>query len=272
MSFAIVGSAAATKLNTDLSDIWWNPAQSGWGMQLVNTGTFVFATIFTYGADGKPIWITGELAAGASYTFTGSTYINTGPYFGGPWNNAAVTQRKVGTMTFALTSVTTGQLTYSVDGVTVSTPVQRQSLTRDNFGGTYLGAMTYTISGCADTAKNVTASTSGQVTIVQDDTLAFLTLPIERGRHLLRQWHVFAARPNGPDRRDFQLHQRRKRQRPDVPDEQSTFHVHGARDAAESRDRVQPVRGSRRTDTAVTRGRRGCSTVAVAAPTGMDYW
>jgi hypothetical protein len=181
MSCAIVGSAVATKLNTDVSDIWWNPAQDGWGMQLVNTGTFVFATVFTYGADGKPIWITGELTAGASSTFSGSTYINTGPYFGGTWNNGAVTQREVGTMTFALASVTTGLLTYTVDGVTVSTPVQRQPLTRDGYGGTYLGAVTYTISGCADTANNVTASTSGQVTIVQDDTLAYLTLPIDGG-------------------------------------------------------------------------------------------
>ena len=181
MSFAIAGSAAATKLNTDLSDIWWNPAQSGWGMQLVNTGTFVYATIFTYGADGKPIWITGELTAGASSTFTGPTYINTGPDFGGTWNSGAVTQRKVGTMTFALAGVTTGQLTYSVDGVTVSTPVQRQSLTTDSYGGTYVGALTYTISSCADTAKNVTATTSGLVTIVQDDALAYMSLPIAEG-------------------------------------------------------------------------------------------
>ena len=180
-SFGIAGSAAATSLNTDLSDIWWNPEQNGWGVQLVNTGSFVFATVFTYGTDGKPTWITGELAYGASSTFSGSTYVNTGPYFGGPWNNSAVTQRKAGTMTFALTSVTTGQLTYSVDGVIVSTPVQRQPLTRDNYGGTYLGAVTYSVSGCADTGNNVTASTSGQVTIVQDDTLAFLTLPIDGG-------------------------------------------------------------------------------------------
>jgi len=130
---------------------------------------------------GKPIRITGELAAGASSTFTGPTYISTGPDFGGAWNNGAVAQRKVGTMTFALAGVTTGQLTYSVDGVTVSTPVQRQSLTTDSYGGTYIGAMTYTISSCADTAKNVTATTAGLVTIVQDDALAYMSLPIAEG-------------------------------------------------------------------------------------------
>lgn len=180
-AMGFVGSAAATSLNTEVSDIWWNPDQNGWGLQLVNTGTFVFATVFTYGADGKPTWITGELTAGANTTFAGPAYINAGPYFGGTWNNGAVTQRKVGTMTFALLSVTTGHLTYSVDGVTVNTPVQRQPLTRDNYGGTYLGAVTYSVSGCADELNNVTATTSGQMTIVQDDTAVYMTLPIAGG-------------------------------------------------------------------------------------------
>jgi len=51
-----IGGAGATSANIDLSDIWWNPYESGWGMQLVNTGTFVFATIYVYGPDGNPAW------------------------------------------------------------------------------------------------------------------------------------------------------------------------------------------------------------------------
>lgn len=29
-----VGQARATSYSTDASDIWWNPAESGWGIQL----------------------------------------------------------------------------------------------------------------------------------------------------------------------------------------------------------------------------------------------
>ncbi len=35
-----------TAVTTDVSDLWWNPSESGWGMQLVQEGNFVFATVF----------------------------------------------------------------------------------------------------------------------------------------------------------------------------------------------------------------------------------
>ena len=46
---------------TDLTDLWWNPTESGWGLQMVNTGTFIYATIYVYGPDGKPVWFAGGL-------------------------------------------------------------------------------------------------------------------------------------------------------------------------------------------------------------------
>ena len=60
-AFSLVGNAGATSANTDLSDIWWNPAESGWGMQMVNTGTSVFATVYVYDQNRSPTWLTGEL-------------------------------------------------------------------------------------------------------------------------------------------------------------------------------------------------------------------
>jgi hypothetical protein len=139
---------------TDVTDIWYNPTQSGWGMQLNQTGTFVFATIFVYGADGKPTWVTGELEGSGGSTFTGPLYVNTGPYYGGAWNPAAVTSRKAGTMTFTLTSSSTGQLNYTVDGVPVAKSVQRQPLTLDNYNGLYVAMLLQTNSGCYDPANN----------------------------------------------------------------------------------------------------------------------
>ncbi len=36
----------ATSFTTDQSDLWWNPNESEWGMQLVHRGSVIFATMF----------------------------------------------------------------------------------------------------------------------------------------------------------------------------------------------------------------------------------
>ncbi len=165
----MIGTAGATSANTDLSDIWWKPTESGWGMQMVNTGTFVFATIYVYDDTGIPFWFTGQLnkTGGAPTTYTGPLYATTGPYYGGPFNPDDVTTRQVGTMTFVLTTVSTGQLTYSVDGVVVNKTVQRQPLTFDNYAGNYIAVATQTVTGCSNPADNGTFSGSVAIGITQ---------------------------------------------------------------------------------------------------------
>jgi hypothetical protein len=177
-ALAMTGNALATSATTDASDIWWSPSEPGWGMQLVNTGTFIFATVFIYGTDGKPTWITGELSLGTNFTFTGPTYANTGPYYGGPWNSALVTQRQVGTMTFVLDSVDTGQLSYTVDGVAVTKAVERQFLTQDSYAGNYLGTVYLATTGCTNAASNVKSSVAGALSITQSAAATTVTFPI----------------------------------------------------------------------------------------------
>jgi hypothetical protein len=171
VAFGVTGTAGATSANTDVSDIWANPGESGWGMQLVNTGTFVFATIYVYAPGGLPTWMTGELtrAAGPMVTYSGPLFVTTGPYFGGAFDPKAVTRRQAGTMTFVLTTVTTGQLTYSVDGVVVDKAVQRQELTFDTYAGEYVAIATETVTGCSDPASNGTTTSTVNLSVTQDN-------------------------------------------------------------------------------------------------------
>ena len=155
-SVAMIGSTMATSASTDITDIWWNKNKSGNGVQIVNTGTFAFATGYLYGQDQQPFWFSAELelGSGPGLTFSGPLYVTSGPYYGGPYDPANVTFRQAGTMTFAVTSVSSADLTYSIDGVTVSEPVERQPLTLDFYGGLYQGVHTVTTSGCSDPGQN----------------------------------------------------------------------------------------------------------------------
>lgn len=44
----------------DRSGLWFNPAQSGWGLSLNESSSVFVATLFAYDADGQPRWWTGE--------------------------------------------------------------------------------------------------------------------------------------------------------------------------------------------------------------------
>jgi hypothetical protein len=181
--FGMIGSASATSANTDVSDIWWNPAESGWGMQMVNTGTFVFATVYVYGPDGKPTWLVGQLTKtdAAQTAYTGPSYVTTGPYFGGPFDPNAVIGREAGTMTFVLDTVTTGRLTYSMDGVVVNKSVQRQPLTLDNYNGNYVAYLSQTISGCKNPTNNRTLTDARAVSITQNGSAVVVVTTANNG-------------------------------------------------------------------------------------------
>lgn len=140
--------ASGTAFGTDYSDLWWNPAESGWGIQFVQEYDTIFATMFVYGTDNKPTWYSATLIATASGTpiASGDLVLTSGPYFGQQaFNAAAVTVRKVGTITLALAGLTSSSrtLSYSVDGVSVTKTIQRQTLVNENVGGTFVGAINF---------------------------------------------------------------------------------------------------------------------------------
>lgn len=112
--------------------LMWNPAESGWGIQVMVQARTMFATIFVYGPDNKPTWYVGNATFQSSTgRFDGSLYTVTGPYFGaGAFNPAAVNARQVGTFSFAFATNNdySGTVTYTVDGVTVTKTVERETL------------------------------------------------------------------------------------------------------------------------------------------------
>lgn len=156
-----------TAYSTDVSDIWWNPSESGWGMQMVQESNFVFATLFIYGPDGKPTWFTATLAANGGLVFSGPLYVTNGPWFGGAFNPSAFGIRQAGTMTFTLITVGTGVLTYSIDGVQVTKQVERETLTLEDYNGSYVVGIKFQATGCFNPSNNGVISNGMSITISQ---------------------------------------------------------------------------------------------------------
>jgi hypothetical protein len=169
---ALLTFASHTARAVDYTDLWWVPAESGWGVNLVQSDTFLFVPFFIYGPDKKPTWYTAQMTQDASGNFNGALYATTGPYYGSPWNRQDVTLTQVGTASFRPTSTYTGTLTYTVTtpptvAATVTKSIQRQSLTPITLAGDYVGAQAGTYSGCTNAGDNTSYSDAFDLRVTQ---------------------------------------------------------------------------------------------------------
>ncbi len=121
-------STSAASLN--FQALWYAaPAESepGWGVNIAHQGDTLFATWFTYDADG-PMWLVMSNGAKVSGNlYRGSLYRTTGPVFSAaPFVSANVRVTEVGTATFDFASEGAGTFSYTVNGVSGSKPITRQ--------------------------------------------------------------------------------------------------------------------------------------------------
>jgi hypothetical protein len=134
--------AFAQGFANDYTDIWYLPSESGWGVNIVQSQNFIFATFFVYGSGNQPTWYTAQMSSDANGNFAGTLYSTVGTYLGVPWvpNNLVTTA--AGTASFVPTSPYQGTLTYSINnGPTVVKSIQRQSLTTIALAGSYIGGI-----------------------------------------------------------------------------------------------------------------------------------
>jgi len=157
MTAALLACAAlgahANTITPDFTDLWWNSSESGWGVNVVQQEDTLFTTLFVYGADGSPTWYVGSdvIYAGVQagqHVFHGPLYRATGPHFAVPFQTSQVRLAQVGTVTFRAAQATTATLSYTVDGVTITRSIARQTWRSQNFSGEYRGAMVGSYSGC----------------------------------------------------------------------------------------------------------------------------
>ena len=126
-----VGGEAKASGRTSYQDMWWRPAESGWGVNIAHQGDTLFATWFTYDAAGRGQWLVmsnaGRIAEGR---FAGKIYRTTGPAFDSPsWDASRVRATEVGDATFTFTDASNGTFAYTLDGVARSKAIERMVFT-----------------------------------------------------------------------------------------------------------------------------------------------
>ena len=109
--------------------LWWNAAESGWGINLAHQANSIYLTWYTYDARGQASWLAmlanktgGEAYAGDILEVRGS------PYDVSPYDPAKKVVATVGSGTLSFANASNGTFAFSANGVTRSIPITRFSL------------------------------------------------------------------------------------------------------------------------------------------------
>ena len=161
-------------------DGWWDPSESGWGLNIIHQYDTMFVCLYVYGTDGSPLWFSAALSEGTlnSYgypTYTGELIATTGPWFGGAFNPEAVNRWPVGSMTFSPLTTYSAQLSYTFGGVTVSKQIERFTFRRILLSGNYYGIRGVRSNNCGfgpaidlygTISLTIRETASGEITVI----------------------------------------------------------------------------------------------------------
>jgi hypothetical protein len=138
VAVAFAASTVSSWAAGTYQDMWWNAAQAGQGINVVQQGNTLFATWFTYNANGDGTWVTltGPVASGV---VTGDLLLFTGPKQGSAYDPTKVTNTKVGTAKLTFTSLYDGTLEWTFNGQSGNLPIKRFSFGSGARAGGYLG-------------------------------------------------------------------------------------------------------------------------------------
>jgi hypothetical protein len=112
---------------TNVTGLWWNPNESGWGINLIQESNIVFMTMFTYDGNGTPTWFVASSCAVSAGGCTGDLYrVSGGTQATRPWVSGRTAVATVGSFAVTFFDNSNASITYSIDGVSSSRNVVRQ--------------------------------------------------------------------------------------------------------------------------------------------------
>lgn len=153
----LAAAAAAAALEASAgtyTDLWWNPGEAGWGVNVVQQLETAFVTLFVYGEDGRPTWFVASDARVTAYSepggypvFSGTLYRAEGPYHGGPFDPSRVRLQAVGTLQLEVLERNRMRVHYTAGGATVVREVARQTWQEQSIAANYVAQFALRVAG-----------------------------------------------------------------------------------------------------------------------------
>jgi hypothetical protein len=145
--------AAPAFADTDYTDHWQNPAQTGWGVALTQGTNLIYTEIFSYDAGHNPTWFGGTIYRIADGHYAGTLFTVTGDYYGHlPYDPTLFHSAIAGTMDFQASDPSHATFSYTINGVTVTTQVERLTLDGLSIAGAYVGGFVQSLTAACNSS------------------------------------------------------------------------------------------------------------------------
>jgi hypothetical protein len=114
------------KSSTQMSGLWYNANESGWGMSVTHQFGVMFVAIYTYDASGAPTWY---VASGCNVVGDGCSdsllRVSGGEPLTSVWSGANKQTTPVGNIRFSFTTIDKGDVFFTINGVSSSKAITR---------------------------------------------------------------------------------------------------------------------------------------------------
>ncbi len=114
-----------------LTDLWWVPAESGWGANIVQQDETAVVTLHIYDADGRATWLTGIAnaygQANGQPQFRGTLHRMQGDYHAGAFDPRRTRATPAGPFWLSPVDAHRAELEYHVDGAVVRKSIERHT-------------------------------------------------------------------------------------------------------------------------------------------------
>ncbi len=124
------GAQGVTRFDiANYQGLWWNPSESGWGVNLAQQGDLIYLTWYTYDEAGRPSWLAMLATRKSDNTFTGDVIeVHGSPYTAAPYDAAAKRAAVVGSGTLTFADDNTATFAYSAKSVSRTVPLSKYPL------------------------------------------------------------------------------------------------------------------------------------------------
>lgn len=126
------------EIHTDTSH-WSDQAESGWGLSITRLPDVLFATIYTYDADGNPVWYYAPACLLSADSCEGNLYRIRNRARHDPSNRVARSADPIGQVRFDYTTPSTIMMRYTIGGVRGSKHIERAIFDQTPEGSVIVG-------------------------------------------------------------------------------------------------------------------------------------
>jgi alpha-tubulin suppressor-like RCC1 family protein len=120
--------AGSTAASVNYTDLWWNPAEAGWGTSISHQGATMFIVLYVYDESGRPVWYVASNCSVAAEggSCNGPLYRVSGSASTAPYEAARVRVSQVGMLRVVFPDPNHATLFWTIDGASGSRSITRQ--------------------------------------------------------------------------------------------------------------------------------------------------